>query len=227
MATDFIPAREADLVTWSANFSTRISATPTAFGLTAGQATAYATLNTAWATAFTAASNDATRTPSAIITKNDARDALVANARMLAKIVQGYPAITNTQRSDLGLTVPTDEPTPINPPTEPPVLEVVSVIGRTMKIRLSAVGSERRGKPEGVSGATVLSFVGSTPPVAIGDWKFEGSITRTTFDVEFPTSVPAAAQVWLCAFWFNPRSQSGPACTPVSAYIAPGVSVAA
>ena len=48
-------------------------------------------------------------------------------------------------------------------------------------------------------------------------------VLRTVFDVEFPATVAAGAQVWLCAFWFNPRSQSGPACQPISAYLAGGV----
>ena len=54
----FIPAREADLVAWSTNFNTLISATPTAFGLVAAQATAYATLNTAFDTAYNTIKNN-------------------------------------------------------------------------------------------------------------------------------------------------------------------------
>jgi hypothetical protein len=66
-------------------------------------------------------------------------------------------------------------------------------------------------------------FVGSAPPMDISQWKFETSTTRTSFDIEFPASVAAGSQVWLCAFWFNPRAQSGPACQPVTAYLAGGV----
>ena len=69
----------------------------------------------------------------------------------------------------------------------------------------------------------MFSFVGSAPPADIGQWVFQGSSTRTTFEVEFPATVPAGSQVFLCAFWFNPRSQSGPACQPISAYLAGGV----
>jgi hypothetical protein len=51
MATNFVPTREADLLAWSRNFDNLISATPTAFGLTAAQATAYSTLHTNFAKA--------------------------------------------------------------------------------------------------------------------------------------------------------------------------------
>src|SRR5205814_1634324 len=41
MRTDFLPGREADLVTWSANFAAKTTATPTAYGLTTTQASTY------------------------------------------------------------------------------------------------------------------------------------------------------------------------------------------
>jgi hypothetical protein len=228
MATDFIPSREAELVTWSNAFSTQISATPTAFGLVAGQATVYATLNTAWIAAYNTAKASLTRSPANILTKNAAKKALIANARLLAGVIQKYPAITNTQRSELGLTVPS-MPSPIPAPYSAPALEIGVVTGYTVKIKLhdSASGS-KRGKPAGVSGASVFSFAGATPPADISAWKFEGNTTKTTVDVAFATTLAGGSQVWLTAFWFNAKSQSGPACSPVNTYLQGGsVSMAA
>jgi hypothetical protein len=102
-------------------------------------------------------------------------------------------------------------------------MEVVSAIGRTLKVKLHAVDSTRRGKPEGVSGCTVFYHVGNSAPADITAWVFAGSSTRTVFDVEFPATVPAGSQVFLCSFWKNFRDQSGPACQPISAYLAGGV----
>ncbi len=223
MSRNFIPSKDADLINWSAGFSSKITATPTAFGLTAPQATAYAALDTAFAGAYATAVDPATRTRGTIAAKDAARIPLVAQARELARIINAFPSITNQQRIDLGLNPREGEMTPVNPPTESPVLEIVSAMGRTLKVKLRSVNSERRGKPEGVDGATLFSFVGEAPPADISSWKFEGSTTRTLFDVEFPPTVAAGAQVWLTAFWFNPRSQSGPACQPINAYIAGGV----
>jgi hypothetical protein len=78
---------------------------------------------------------------------------------------------------------------------------------------------DRRGKPAGVALAFVYSFVGTTPPTDLTMFKFEGSSTRTTFDILFPTTVAGGSQVWLYACWANPRTQSGPACAPVTAYL--------
>ena len=220
---DFIPSSDGKLVVWSNGFSAKLTATPTAFGATAAQATAYAALDTAFSTAVGVASDPATRTRGSVSAKNAARKPLVAMARELARIINAYPPITNTQRIDLGLTPRTGTVSPINPPTEAPVLEVAAAAGRLLTLKLRCIDSARRGKPAGVAGASLFSYVGTTPPADISLWKFEGSTTRTTFHLEFPPTVAAGAQVWLTAFWFNPRSQSGPACTPVSAYIAGGV----
>ena len=80
----------------------------------------------------------------------------------------------------------------------------------------------------GVYGASLFSFVGTAAPSDIGQWKFEGNTGRTRRVVEFDNTVAAGARVWLTAFWFNGRKQSGPAATPVSTNVqGGGVSLAA
>ena len=223
MAKDFLPHRNADLLAWSNNFSQKINAAPVPLGLSAPQAAAYQTAHDLWSGLLETATEPSTRTRGSISAANDARTPLKAMARELARIVNAYPPITNQQRIDLGLNPRQGEATPINPPQEPPVMEVVSAIGRTLKVRVHGLNSDRRGKPQGCAGCSVFSFVGSTPPADITEWVFQGSSTRTTFEVEFPATVPAGAQVWLCAYWYSPRAQAGPACQPISAYLAGGV----
>jgi hypothetical protein len=220
---DFLPTNDAELLAWSANYSSLLTSEAASIGILPAQATAYAALHTAFAAALELATEPATRTRMNIAAKNDARVPLKAMARDLARIINAFPGMTNPQRIELGLNPREPEQTPINPPTDPPVLEVVSATGRILKVKLHAVDSNSRGKPENVDGATVFSFIGSQPPADITQWVFQGSTTRTVFDIEFPPTVAAGAQVWLTAFWFSPRSQSGPACQPVSAYIAGGV----
>lgn len=227
MAANFLPGKDAELLSWSSNFSTKISAAATTYGLTTSQATSYASLQSAFASAYATAIAPSTRTRGTVAAKNDARKTLKSNARMLARIVQATPTVTSAQKLDLGLDPRDVEPSPINPPTESPVIEIVAALGRTIRVNLRSVGSDRRGKPNGVAGASLFSFVGAVAPSDLSAWTFEGSTTRTSFVVEFAPATPAGSQVWLTAFWFNPRSQAGPACTPISAYIAGGVSAAA
>jgi hypothetical protein len=225
MAFEFPPRREAELVTFSGNFKTKITAAPTTYGLTAAQATAYGTKHDAFVAAYTVAQDPETRSPVNVSAKNVAKVILIAELRLLAGVVQRFPGTTNPMRIELGLPPRDFEPTPVPPPSAAPLLEVKSVFGRTARIRLiDAANPTRRGKPLGVIGASVFSHVGATPPAELSAWKFEGNTGRTTVDVVFPSSVASGATVWLTAFWFNPRKQSGPACDPVSANL-PGGSV--
>jgi hypothetical protein len=78
-----------------------------------------------------------------------------------------------------------------------------------------------------VNGAAVFTYVGATPPADTSDWTFVGNTARTSFDVELPATMPAGATMWITAFWFNPRKQSGPAATPTSVGNPGGIAEAA
>jgi hypothetical protein len=82
------------------------------------------------------ANADATRSPSAIIDKDQKKADLISNARMLARIIQANPSVTNAQRSDLGLTVRDPDPSPIPVPSSDPLIEIKSIEGRTVRVRL-------------------------------------------------------------------------------------------
>ncbi len=224
----FIPSKEADLLLWSNNFSTLINADAVAYGLTLTQASDYAALNTAYAAALQAANDNGTRTPSAIVTKNNAKAALIAFARELAGIVRENPNVTDTQKSNLGLNVPNPEPSPVPVPEYPPVMYVERTFGRTVRIRLRDMeNTDRRGKPDGVIGATVLYYVGATVPDDVTAWSFYCNDGRTIVDVTIPTSVPEGSKVWITAFWFNTRKESGPAASPIYTNVVGGLVQAA
>ena len=89
-----------------------------------------------------------------------------------------------------------------------------------------ALNPTRRGKPLGVAGASVFSFVGPTAPAELAAWKFEGNTTRTRVDVLFPADTPPGSKIWVCAFWFNPRAQAGPTSAPVSTNLPGGTGLA-
>src|SRR5687768_6902946 len=161
MPRDYIPSTDGALVTWSANFNALIGASAVSYGLTVAQATSYDLKHDLYAAAFQTASDTSTRTPSTVIAKDVARAALVAEARMLARIIQATPSVTAEQKSDLRLTVRDSEPSPIGPPAAAPGISIVSISATAVKIRLQdVVNPDRRGKPAGVAGASVFSYIG-------------------------------------------------------------------
>jgi hypothetical protein len=219
----YLPTREADLLTWSGNFDTLINLTPTDYGLTAGQATDYRALHTAFTDAY-AVANGPERGPAATQTKNTAKHALIAEARKLVRIIQAFPGTTNTMRVQLKITVPDVEPTPVPVPSTAPVLSIVRTINRVVTVRLrDSENPDRRGKPHGVSGASIFMYIGENPPADPLQWSFLLSTARPAMNIPFASTVPGGSKVWLCAFWFNPRKQSGPASTAVSTIISEGM----
>jgi hypothetical protein len=228
MSLKFLPSRDAELVTWSNNFKVKISAAPTTYGLTAAMATAYTTLHNNFVTAYNTANDPLTRSPVNVTAKDTAKAALIANARMLARTVQGTSTVTAAQKEDLGLNPRDNQPSPIPVPASAPDIDIISTNGNTVKIRLHEAGEPtKRGKPAGVAGAAVFSHVGATAPTDEADWKFEGLTTKTALDITFPAATAPGSKVWITAFWRNPRDQSGPAATPVTTNIPGGSAMAA
>ncbi|MCC7350779.1 MAG: hypothetical protein IT446_09435 [Phycisphaerales bacterium] len=225
---DFLPNRESELVTWANNFNTLIQAGAITYGLTTPQALQMGSFYSAFAAAYQTANDPATRSPSAIIAKNTAMKNMVSFIRLLARIIQANPNLSAQQKSNLGLTVRDTDPSSVNPPGSAPMMDIVSVVGRTAKSRLhDSANPTRRGRPEGVAGASIYSFVGATPPAELSAWTFVGNTSRTTCDVQFDADVPAGAVVWLTACWFNAKAQNGPTCAPVSTNLPGGGAVAA
>jgi hypothetical protein len=223
MAHDYIPKRDAEFRDWSRSFSEQINANPEQFGLTPLLASEYAALNDAYAAALEAAFD---RARPAIETKKTARKAAEKEARRLVRIIQVHPSTTNTMRAELRITVPDPELTPVAQPREMPLMIIVGVVGPTVRLRFRGMTEARRGKPEGVSGVTVLSYVGDEPPADPMQWAFHGSTSRLTYDATFH-NVEAGTRVWLTAFWFNTRAESGPVCAPQMAFTQHNVTVGA
>lgn len=212
MSKPFYELSDSDLLIWSTAFSGAISASPATFFLTAEQATAYAALNTAFQAALEAWRTAETRTPIASANKKAARSALLESARYLVGVINTNPATTDAMREELGIKA-RKKPSPIPAPDVSPLIDVLSVSGRTVKIRLHAEG--RRGRPDGVQGAGVFTAVGETEPTDPAQYKFEGLTSKTSFEITFPQSA-SANTVWITANWYNERGETGVACAPKS-----------
>ena len=212
MRRGFLPNRDDQLLAWSAAFSAAISAEPTAVGLSAGQAAAYAQAHAAFAAGMLAC-DPAARSKTSTAMKNTVREPLKQTARQLSSIVQGQAAVTDAQKITLGLTVRAGKRV-IARPAGMPRIQVVSAFGTAVRIRLCDPASNG-GLPVDVSAASVFSFVGAEPPGDLSEWTFDSNTGRTRLEIAFASNHPPGTRVWLTAFWFNGRKQSGPMCPPV------------
>ena len=191
-----LPPTDPGLLAWGNNFKAGITPSPTTLGLTAAQVTAYGTVLTSYSTALGACDPNI-RSKAAVATKNTAKAALKLASEQTVALIMGTPTVTDAEKIALGIP-PRATPQPIPAPITAPVIGIVSVSGRTIKIGLKAAsGDKRRGKPAGVIGASVFSYVGTTPPNDVAGWKFEGNTGKTVVDVVFPNTAPAGSQVLL------------------------------
>lgn len=217
---DFVPGKDADLLSYATNYSAKVTATPTAYGLVAADATALAALVSAYSAALAEATNPDTRTSSKVAMKNLAKAHLVADIRALSRKVQASTTVTVEQLSDLGLPIHKHQPTPIPAPATMPLVNVVTVRHGSHVIRLAdETTPTSRAKPFGVDGAEVLVFVGETPPADIDQWEIKGLATRAQFQIDYD-SADAGKTAHIIARWFNPRGHTGPNSVPVTERIA-------
>jgi len=231
MAIPRFPQRkDSDLLAWSRGFGERINLTPGDFGLTAAQASAYAVLHDAFAAAYALATDPNSNSKANINAKNQARLALLnadGGAWALVKIIEAHPSTTLGMLGELGLRVPR-EAAAVARPSAAPAMSIVATMGRIVKVRLrDREHAEKRGKPVGVRGATVLYWVGDEPPCDVSQWMFAMNASKPAFDVAMPKSVPAGSGVWLTAFWFNDKMEAGPAATAKQVYIGESLALAA
>lgn len=226
MSKSYFPSKDALLVAWANNFASILSANFAAYGCTSAQATAFQALADNLASSYATAIEPSTRTKGTIAAKNSAKDAMKEMARNLALIIYAQN-LTDEQIIDIGLTVKDGSATPINPPDEQPIAEIVKITGRVVTGRVHSTDTEKRGKPTGVAAVWLWTYIGTSAPSDVSEWTFQGSSTRTKFEIEFPASVEAGAQFWIAAQWINPRNQPGPASNPITDYLGGGLAAAA
>jgi hypothetical protein len=200
MARSFFTGTDAELYNGTINFSTMISATPSAYGLSAPQAASYATLSDSYKVAYETIQTPSTRTKGAVAAKNAAKILLRVAASDLAKIIEGTSTVTDQQKIDLGLNV-RKTPGPMGPPGT----------CTDFKVKLHADGSIettfKANNPTGMSGVTyqVWRRFGSVGEFTFlfgtGEKKFvDSTIPAGTAQVQYqirgirPTSAGAWAQ---------------------------------
>jgi len=203
------PRSDLALNVFTINFSAKLSATPTAFGLVAADATAYAALSTDYGTKLATATNPTTRTKGTIAAKETSKAALLAKARQLIKIINAYPPLTAQQRADLGLNPRDSVPTPVPPPATRPIV-TVDPVGRLRIV--DETTPTRRAKPSGVIGALVYAKI-SPPadpaPVGIEEASFAELATRANSTLTLPAGSNNKT-LYVFAQWVNDKGERGP-----------------
>jgi hypothetical protein len=218
-----VPTKDADLVSFGQNFSTRITASPSTWNLTASDATQYSTLLALFVTAYQANKNafDAgTRSKSLATAKDTAKANFLVFARSLYGQVQSDASVSDANKQLLGIVVRA-APTQRQAPADSPKLTILSVTGRVVKCQAEdRAFPDTKRKPPTADGVTIMSFAGATPPPA-GDplWRLEGQTGRNSFSVQFSNDVVPGTPCWITCMWYCKRGGYSPACEPLQTFL--------
>lgn len=215
MSTPFIPNRDADFNPWLENFATLISANPSAYGLSAGDAAEVAGAYAKWQAAYAVATAPTTRTGPSIAEKDACRAATVVIVRRLAGLVRANAAVPESLKLGLGVRTrgPGQSRTPV--PTECPSL---SVIGLSLASHQLAAGDNvfgpQRAKPRGAAALLVVRTIADTPANDPNEATFLTLATRNRFTSRFQTADGGKIATYF-ARWANSKGQLGPWSGPV------------
>jgi hypothetical protein len=220
MASTFPPRREAELVSFTGQFKTKIAAQATSLGLVASQATQYGTYSDQFVADWNLYQDPATRTKPNLEAKSASKAQLIAYLRELVRIIQNHPGVTNEMRADLQLPLRGNGPIPAPVPSLIPKVEVSSVYGSNVTLKITDPTDDRRALPQGVQGIQLFTATGETAPPPGGGWTAQGVVTRRKIVVQFPAdSTPPGTKVWFSALYFNRRGMTGLASTPTWSHI--------
>jgi hypothetical protein len=220
MSKDYLPTQDAQLALWTAAFGAKIEEYGGAIGLTDPQILEYTGLQEAFATALARVQDGVTRSPSNIVLKDQARDALTAKTRTLVGFIQEYPGTTDAQRSALQITIRKTTRTPSDPIEVAPRVVIASVKGMTFTLNIADPTSvSKKKRYEGSIGAQTYSYVGDEYPQDPALWAFHGTASKYVHEITMPFPLVPGTQVWVTAAWVDIKGRSGPLADPVSARV--------
>jgi hypothetical protein len=212
------PTKDAELIPFTTNWETRITATPATWNFTASDASAYAALSDSYLAAQSAYADAVAagiRNKSLLEARNTAKDALLAKGREMYALVQNSSTISDANKALLNVKIKKTAPSPSPIPATAPKLTIGVVRGTSVDVFVqdASVEAKRRRLPL-TEGAAIVSFIGDEPPADPADFVLQGVTGKTKFTVNFPAETSPGTKVWLAAYWFNGAKKSGPTCMP-------------
>jgi hypothetical protein len=216
---DFIPRSDADFSAWLKNFITYANANTTDLGLTPADITPVQTSGTELDTLRATSDSMQAQSQAATADKDAKRSDTEDLVRGLVARIQAHPAVTDAQRSGLGITVRATTRTAVGAPDTKPVATVDT--SQRLQHTINFVDEttpNSRGKPDGVQGCEIWVKVDGPPPVDAGELRYLATDTRTPYVAAYDGSQGGKIAHYMVR-WVSTRGETGPWSQTVSATI--------
>jgi hypothetical protein len=188
------------------------------FGITAGEEKSLELTINDFLAANTKANQANAGSHDRIDCKVKADAATVATRDFVNKHLRYTDAVTDADRSSLGLHIPDTHPTPAPTPTSLPVIQFYFPSVCRVGIELRDSESGLKTKPAHVHGAELRYAILSAPPAAEEELVHSDFSTRSTYVLQF-NETQRSKTVYIFARWENTRGEKGPRSTIYSAVI--------
>jgi hypothetical protein len=213
----YIPAKNANLLAWAANFSGLIAANPATYGLVTGDATAITAQYTALNTAYALITSPSTKTAATVSAFNTEKIVAIGLFRPYAQSISLNAGVSSANKTALGVNPRTSVPLPITTPTTWPVALATSssTAGIIVRYHDSSTPSVKS-KPYGVIGALVYAKASLTPITDPTLLSFEGTQTKTPFTLSMPAT--AGMTIYIAIRWVTKKGLVGP-WSPIISFV--------
>jgi hypothetical protein len=222
MSTPYIPASDAGIDGWSANFSTLITAAPGTYGLVTADAVAIAALVATWHADYLLVLSPSTKTKTTVAAKDTARTTMLATLRSYAQQVANNAGVSPSNKTALGLNPRTSIPTPIVAPVTYPVITIPSMLpnGIVIRTRDELASPTQKAKPPGATNLELhgLPMMTGSPTTSIDLWPLLANTTKSPFVLD-TTAMPSGETLYIAGRWATRTGLKGPYGTPVAATI--------
>jgi hypothetical protein len=206
--SDYIPPKDADLVAWSANFTSQVETNARTWEIPPDEVVGLRVANDAFAELQKKADSPA-KNSIIVAEKKTARKELIAKIRALVGFRLKNPIITNAERIALGLRVHDTTPSPIPVPKNRPELSISVIDFRRLKVTFHDKDSSSNAIPYGFNGAVIIYAVLDAPPADHNALTRSVLATRTTYTLEF-TEEERGKTVYIAICWQNEKGEKGP-----------------
>lgn len=215
---DYMPAPDADFDNWLDTFVAKVTASPTSYGLVAGDLTGLSAASSDWKSKYPAHLAAVGAAGAARAAKDAARVATVAIVRPLVRRIQASPATDDGDRAVLGITIPGENTSPGGAPTTMPMLMVMCERLRHTLSWTDSATPTKKAKPPGVLGAEIrmaLTAVGAPTPTDPALFGFLVLDTASPYTVEF-LGTDGGKNAHYLIRWVSNGNQHGPWSETVS-----------
>jgi hypothetical protein len=220
MAVPFIPTPDGLALTMMEDFAEGISADPGTYQCSAADALAITAAVNAYALAYQAATNPATRTPLAITSKDQNRASAEQIVRQFAGLIRANAGISDAAKEAIGVRPVNNTRSPINVPSSSPLIGVIGATPGSHTLRYAdSTAPDRMAKPFGAAAIQIFRAVGTEPTTLESAASFYGVFTKNPVGVAFGETDDGKVATYF-ARWQSRRGDVGPWSLPVSMRIA-------